>query len=71
MQTHESPKKRIKCPILTTETNCENAQQPKVLSLNEANVRRLNCKTGFTTRNESPQRSTSLCEPNIKKSFAR
>lgn len=70
MQTHESPKKRIKCPILTTETNCENAQQPKVLSLNEANVRRLNCKTGFTTRNESPQRSTSLCEPNIKKSFA-
>jgi len=72
MQTHESPKKRIKCPSMASENKvgCEN-EQPKVLSLNEANVRRFNLKTaGFTTRNESPQRSTSLCEPNIKKSFA-
>lgn len=64
MLSIESPKKRIKYPADNIE------QQPAVLS-NAVNIKRFNINTGSSNRNESPKRSTSMCESNIKKSFAR
>ena len=64
MLSIESPKKRTKYPA------DNNEQQLAVLS-NAVNIKRFNINAGSNNRNESPKRSTSMCEANIKKSFAR